>query len=56
MYSAFRQTYTQLNFHSSLNFVYKMYTEVCQNLGYILYTFVYKMIHDFCVECKGFGN
>ena len=43
MYPIFRQTfayilYTKLKELWQLNFVYKMYTKVCQNVGYILYT------------------
>ena len=43
MYTTFRQTfvyilYTKLKELWQLNFVYKMYTKVCRNVGYILYT------------------
>ena len=49
IYATFQQTsayifYTKLKEVLQLNFVYKMYTKVCWNVGYILYTFC---IHQF---------
>ena len=34
------------NCKCQLNFLYKIYTKVCQNLGYILYT---NILHTFCI-------
>ena len=43
--------YTKCSCHSSFNFVYEMYTKVCQNLVYILYTFC---IHQLYISCTIF--
>ena len=60
MYPTFRQTFvyilcTNFSWHSSFDFVYKMYTKVCGNVGYILYTFcihfVY-ILYNFCIQKK----
>ena len=53
MYPTFRQTFIYIwhrnfNCHSSFNFVYKMYTKVCQNLGCILHI---SCIYFVCVSC-----
>ena len=41
--------------HRSFHFVYKMYTKVCGNVVYILYTFCIHQLHKsctiFCTEC-----
>ena len=71
MYPIFWKTfvyilYTNLNYHSSFNFAYKMYIKVCWNVGYTLYAscihflyiscihlvqFLYtKCTHDFCAR------
>ena len=43
MYTTFQQAFVYILYTKSkelcqLNFLYKMYTEVCRNVGYILYT------------------
>ena len=56
MHSTFRQTFayillSKFNCHRSFDFVYKMYTKVCQNMGYNLYTFC---IHQLYTSCTVF--
>ena len=49
--------YTKFGCHSPFNFVYKMYTEVCRNVGHILYILLYisctsvvYILHNFCKQ------
>ena len=56
MHSTFRQTFayillSKFNCHRSFDFVCKMYTKVCQNMGYNLYTFC---IHQLYTSCTVF--
>ena len=53
MYPAFLQTfvyilYTKFSCHDSFNFVYKMYTKVCQNVVYILYKLCIDQLYTSC--------
>ena len=52
MYPIFQQSFiyilhTNLSCHSSFNSVYKMYTKVCQNVGYIFYI---SILYTFCIH------
>ena len=52
MYTTFQQTFVYILFTKSkelcqLNFVYKMYTKVCRNVEYILYT---NILYTFCMQ------
>ena len=59
MYRTFRQTfaytlYTKFSCHSSFNSVYKMYTKVCRNVVYILYTFCMHFVYISCTHLVQF--
>ena len=52
MYPTFQQTFLYILYTKStelrqLNFVYKMYRKVCQNVGYIFYT---NILYIFCIH------
>ena len=52
MYTSFRQAFVYILSTKSkelcqLNFVYKMYTNVCRNVGYILHT---NILYTFCIH------
>ena len=52
MYTTCQQTFvyilhTKFSGHSSFDFVYKMYTNVCRNVVYILYTFCIHLAYIF---------
>ena len=54
MYIIFRQTfvsilYTKLNELWQINFAYKIYTKVCRNVEYILYT---NILYTFCTNLQ----
>ena len=40
------------SWHSSYDFVYKMYTKVCRNVVYILYTFCIHQLYISCILCN----
>ena len=40
---------TKFSCHSSFNFVNKMYTKVCWNVGRIVYTLLY-ILYNFCIQ------
>ena len=53
MYPTFRQTFVYIlnakfSWHSSFDFVYKMYTKACRNVVYILYTFCIHQLYTSC--------
>ena len=50
LYATFHQTflyilYTKFSWCSSFDFVYKMYTKVCRNMVYILFTFCIHFVY-----------
>ena len=52
MYATFQQTFADILYTKSkelcqLNFVYKMWTKVCRNVGYILYT---NILYTICIH------
>ena len=58
-YPTFAQTfvyilYTKFSWHSSFDFVYKMYTKVCRKAGYILYIFCINILHISCIHLVQF--
>ena len=42
--------YTKFSWHSSFDFVYKMYTKICQNMVYILYRSGIYILYNFCIQ------
>ena len=40
--------YTKFSWHSSFDFLYKIYTKVCRNVVYILYTFCIHQLYTSC--------
>ena len=59
IYTTCRQTFvyilfTNFNCHSSFNFVYKMYTKVCRNVGYISYASCIHFVYSSCIHLVQF--
>ena len=59
IYTTFRQTfvyilYTKFSWHSSSDFVYKMYKKVCQNVVYILLKFCIHSVYISCIHLVQF--
>ena len=51
IYITFQQTFvTKFSWHSFFDFVYKMYTKVCRNVVYILYTLIAYIFYNFCIQ------
>ena len=48
--------YTKFSWHSTLNFVYKMYTKVYRNVVYILYIFCIYFVYISCIHLVQFLN